>query len=71
MRDTGLTFPELMLVGSTRAMLGAGLALLLSNRLSRDARRGAGWALVIVGIVTSIPLGITLVRKSRSLKQAA
>ncbi len=60
-----------MLVGSTRAMLGAGLALLLSNRLSRDARRGAGWALVIVGIVTSIPLGITLVRKSRSLKQAA
>jgi len=71
MTDKGLTFPEIMLVGSTRGMLGAGLALLLSNRLSRDARKGAGWALVLVGVVTSIPLGIMLTRKSRPLRLAA
>lgn len=71
MPQEALTFPELMLIGSTRGMLGAGLAFLLSNKLSADTRRGAGWALFAVGVVTSIPLGIILVRKSRSIKQQA
>src|SRR5437764_234719 len=39
MRERNLTIPEIILIGGTRAALGAGLALLLSDRLNRDQRR--------------------------------
>ena len=55
-----LTIPELLLIVSTRVAFGAGIALLLSDRLSRDTRKGAGWALVAVGAVTTIPLALQM-----------
>jgi hypothetical protein len=58
MRETRITLPELMLVAGTRAALGAGLGLLLANRLSEDQRRGAGWTLFLVGALTTVPLGL-------------
>ena len=39
MRETRITLPELVLVAGTRATLGAGLGLLLADRLSEDQRR--------------------------------
>ena len=51
-----LTIPELLLIVSTRVALGAGVALLMADRMSRDTRKGAGWALVGVGAITTIPL---------------
>ena len=39
-------------------MLGAGVALLLADRLSDDTRKGVGWALVAVGVLTTIPLAM-------------
>jgi hypothetical protein len=36
MRETRITLPELVLVAGTRAALGAGLGLLLADRLSAD-----------------------------------
>jgi hypothetical protein len=56
MRLTTLTLPDVALIGGTRAALGAGLALLLSRHLSEGARRGAGWALVALGALTTVPL---------------
>ena len=41
-------------------MLGAGIALLLSEKLSSDQRRAIGWTLVAVGALTTIPLVLQL-----------
>ena len=41
-------------------MLGAGIALLLSEKLSREQRRAIGWTLVAVGALTTIPLALQL-----------
>jgi hypothetical protein len=54
--ERGLTIPEIMLIGGTRVALGAGIGLLISDRLNKDQRRGAGWALLAVGILSTIPI---------------
>lgn len=56
MKKRELTLPELALIAGTRGMLGAGIGLLLSGKLSKDKRRATGWTLVAVGAVTTIPL---------------
>ena len=44
MQQRGLTIPELILIAGTRVALGAGIGLLISEKLNKDQRRGAGWA---------------------------
>src|SRR5436190_1552908 len=56
MRETKITIPELVLVAGTRALGGAGVGLLLANRLSDDQRRAVGWTLFLVGALSTIPL---------------
>src|SRR5947207_14395788 len=51
-----LTLPELGLIAGTRAMAGVGIGLLLADRLNQDQRRAAGWTLLAVGALTTIPL---------------
>ena len=51
-----ITLPRLALIAGTRAAGGAGLALLLGDRLSREQRRAVGWTLVAVGVLTTFPL---------------
>lgn len=63
MRERPLTIPEIMLIGGTRAALGAGLALLLSDRLSREQRRAIGLTLFLVGALTTIPLAANVLSK--------
>ncbi len=58
MRETRITLPELILVAGTRAALGAGLGLLLADRLSADQRRAVGWTLFLVGALSTVPLGL-------------
>jgi hypothetical protein len=65
MSERAFTIPEIVLIAGTRVALGAGLGLLIAGKLSRDARRGAGWALLAVGALTSIPLVVAVVRKPR------
>ena len=45
MRRTPLSIPEIAIIGGTRAALGAGVALLLGDRLNHDERRAVGWTL--------------------------
>jgi hypothetical protein len=54
--ERGLTIPEIMLIAGTRVALGVGLGLLISDRLNRDQRKAAGWALLGVGVATTIPI---------------
>jgi hypothetical protein len=65
MKETRVTIPELALIAGTRAALGGGLALLLADRLSREQRKAAGWALFLVGALTTIPLGMIVLGKRR------
>jgi len=58
MRDARITLPELALIAGTRAVLGAGVGLLLADRLSRGPRRAVGWTLVAVGALSTIPLAL-------------
>jgi uncharacterized membrane protein YfcA len=51
-----MSLPQLGLIASTRAMAGAGLGLLLADRLSDEQRRAVGWTLLAVGALTTIPL---------------
>lgn len=56
MKRVEIPLPELALIAGTRVMAGAGLALLLGDRLSREQRRAVGGVLLAVGILTTIPL---------------
>ncbi len=56
MKKTTLTMPDLGLIAGTRIALGVGIGLLLANKLNEDRRKGAGWALLAVGLVTTAPL---------------
>jgi len=63
MRARELTVPEIMLIGGTRGLLGAGLALLLADRLNAEQRRAVGWTLFLVGAVTTVPIALNLLSK--------
>jgi hypothetical protein len=65
MCETHLTLPELGLIAGTRAALGAGLALLLGDRLPPRERKVFGWALLLAGAATTIPLAIDVLGRSR------
>lgn len=67
MRERSVTLPELALVAGTRVVLGAGLGLLLADRLKDDQRRAVGWALLLVGGLSSIPLAIDILGKRPAL----
>ena len=56
MKTTVLTIPELMLVAGTRALLGAGLALLAADHLDAGQRRAVGFILTAIGVITTVPL---------------
>jgi hypothetical protein len=54
-KETRLTFLELAFMLGTRAMLGAGVALLISDRLTPSRRRLVSLAFGLVGVLTTIP----------------
>ncbi|HTV09077.1 MAG TPA: hypothetical protein VMD97_08565 [Candidatus Aquilonibacter sp.] len=60
MKETKLTWPELVLLVGTRVAAGVGVGLLLSEKMDRSARRAAGVALLAVGALSTIPLAAEL-----------
>ena len=66
MRRAELTVPEIALIGGTRGVLGAGLALLLANRIDDGQRKALGWAMFLIGAITTIPLAMNVFCKSKS-----
>jgi len=60
-----LKLPEVGFIASSRVALGAGLGLVLADKLNSDQRRGAGWMLLAVGAVTTVPVVLKLIRKTR------
>lgn len=60
MIERKVTLPDLILWTGTRIAFGAGIGMLMSRRLSKDARKAAGLALTVVGFLTTIPLAISI-----------
>jgi hypothetical protein len=65
MKKREVTLPELALIVGTRAMIGAGAALLLADKLNKDKQKAVGWTLVFVGAITTIPLAIRFFGKNK------
>ena len=63
MRNVRLSMPELALIAGTRGALGAGVALLLADRLSSEQRRAAGLALALLGAISTVPLLLEVLAK--------
>jgi hypothetical protein len=65
-----VTLPEIGLIAGTRAALGAGVGLLLADRLNKDQRRAVGWTLFAVGALSTIPLVANLLLGSEPTRSA-
>jgi hypothetical protein len=63
MKNITLTIPELVLIAATRGMLGAGIGLLISNRLTESHRQTAGAILASIGMLSTIPLAFDVIGK--------
>jgi hypothetical protein len=63
LKTSELTLPEVGLVAATRAMLGAGMALLLADKLNEDQRKAIGWVLFVIGATSTIPLALDVLMK--------
>lgn len=63
MIERSITLPEMILWTGTRVALGAGIGMLISRRLGKDAMKAAGLALIAVGAFTTIPLAISIMGK--------
>jgi hypothetical protein len=61
-----LTLPELGIIAGTRAAFGAGLGLLLADRLDAAPRRAVGWTLLTIGALTTVPIAIQLFAREDS-----
>lgn len=66
MKTVRLTLPEIALLAGTRAALGAGVGLLLGERLKPEQRQAVGWTLLLVGLLTTIPLAFDVLGKRES-----
>lgn len=58
-----ISYPELGLFAATRGMIGAGIGLMLANRISREKRRAIGLPLFIIGALSTIPIAMRLFHK--------
>jgi hypothetical protein len=63
MRERSLTIPEIAIIAGTRVAFGVGLGLLIADKLSRDTRKGAGCALLLVGGLSTVPIVLGILGK--------
>jgi hypothetical protein len=66
MKEVTVTLPEIGLISGTRVAIGVGIGLLIADRLNKDQRKGAGWALIGLGVLSSIPIGLEVFGKRSS-----
>jgi hypothetical protein len=64
-KEVILGLPELAMVVGTRAMAGAGIGLLVADKMNPEQRRAMGWTLVAVGAITTIPLAFRVLGNRR------
>jgi hypothetical protein len=67
-RETKLTLPEVGIIGGTRGLLGAGVALLLVDRVPESQRKTLGWTLFSIGALSTLPLAFLILSRSRRVR---
>jgi hypothetical protein len=65
MADIVLSPPKFGFIVATRAALGVGIGLLAAGQLSHSSRRRLGRALVAVGVLTTVPAVLAMLRGRR------
>ncbi len=70
MKERLFTISEIMLIAGTRAALGVGVGLLMARMISDDARKGAGSALLAVGVLSTIPIVMGIIEKGQDAGKA-
>ena len=71
MKSTTLPLPVIGLIAATRGMLGAGIALLVADRMTPEQRAKVGRILFGIGVATTIPLVATVMRNRRAAVRSA
>jgi len=69
MKKLILNIPTFGFVVATRAMIGAGVGLLVSERLPKDRRRAIGAALLAIGAASTVPAIFEIVREQREARR--
>lgn len=69
MRTATVRATDLMLLAGTRVALGVGIGLLVATRLDERVRRGAGIALLAVGVLTTVPLLASVRAATREVRE--
>ncbi|MFN8218902.1 MAG: hypothetical protein U0S12_02060 [Fimbriimonadales bacterium] len=64
MRQTTLPIPEVGAIALTRALLGTGVGLVLSNSIPAEHKKKVGWTLIAIGALTTVPLVVDMLRRS-------
>ena len=54
---------DLALIAATRGMIGFGAGLLLANKFNRERRKTVGWALLLSGLASTVPIALHLFHK--------
>ncbi len=67
MRQVTLPLPELAVIAATRALGAAGAALLIADRVPERKRRKIGWILFGIGIVSTAPLLLDVLRRNPTM----
>jgi hypothetical protein len=68
MKEKSLTIPQIAQIAGTRVVLGTGVGLLLADKLGGEQRRAIGWALLAVGVLSTIPIVANVLGK-KSVEQ--
>lgn len=63
MKTHPVTLPEMAIVAMTRGMAGAGVGLLVAERVPPRVRRAVGWTLLAVGAATTVPIVLSFLGK--------
>jgi hypothetical protein len=66
MKRLNLPAPAFIFLVVTRALLGAGVGLLVSDKLGRKQRRTVGRTLVGIGVLSTLPAILALFRGRRT-----
>jgi hypothetical protein len=69
MKTVLLSLPTLGFIVSTRAALGVGIGLLISERLPAERRRAIAASLIAIGAATTMPAALSVIRSVRRSKR--
>lgn len=64
-KEIKVSFAELAFLAATRGAIGAGLGLLLADKLSARQRRAVGLPLFVGGVLSTIPIARRIFGKEK------